>query len=170
MRHLLAGTTKDDLSNRISGTESSFSGLLPSTNALRHLRSPSRSAVVNDKNLLDMVKQLGPDMVVCFQQYPVFLLVIQTLKMVRAIDESRSKRIGPEWSGADPCYHCLQLELKRTAALARKTLATDYSAAMVKDIDVGQGKKAVYHAMSAIRQTGSAPVAMYEMLTTSQVI
>ena len=52
--------------------------------------------MVNDKNLLDMVKQLGPDMVVTFQQYPTFLLVIQTLKMVRVIH-----RDGPGLSGVE---------------------------------------------------------------------
>ena len=64
-----------------------------------------------------------------------------------------------------------QLKAKRACALARKTLSTDYSSSLVKDIDLadGEGMRTVYHNVGAIRQTGSQSVALYEMMTTSKV-
>ena len=82
MRFILAGTTQDCLHNRISDAASEFSGLLPSTNALRKHRRDVRATDVTYQTLLDLVKELGRDTVVHFQTGPSFLLVIQTTAMV----------------------------------------------------------------------------------------
>ena len=84
MRHILAGTTEDDLINRISNSDSKFSGLLPTANALHKHRSGGRAAVVTPQTLFDLVNDLGKDTVVHFQTCPSFLLVIQTTAMVSA--------------------------------------------------------------------------------------
>ena len=82
MRHLLAGTSQDDLLNRIHKSDSDFSGLLPSLNALRKLRSTGLSSTVTPHTLNELVKELGTDTVVHYQLFPKFLLVIQTMFMV----------------------------------------------------------------------------------------
>ena len=82
MRHILAGTTQDHLHNRISDSASEFSGLLPSTNALRKHRRDGRAADVTYRSILNLVVELGRDTVIHYQHYPSFLLVLQTPAMV----------------------------------------------------------------------------------------
>ena len=63
-RNLLAGTTKDSLLHRIEKADNSFTGLLPSHNALRiHRRGGTRASMVSDQSILSLTKELGDSVV-----------------------------------------------------------------------------------------------------------
>ena len=82
MRHILAGTTKGDLCNRIVSSDSKFTGLLPTANALRKTRQSRRAVVVTHQTILNLVTELG-SAIVHFQPLPHFMLILQTPTMVR---------------------------------------------------------------------------------------